>query len=73
METLKDACNRIRAAIESRKPDVLSLMNLTDKPEVKANIKISFRHLEDARMRLGKAIQANGDGVSIYDKKESKT
>lgn len=26
--------------------------------EMKANLKLAYRHLEDARMRLGKAIQA---------------
>lgn len=36
--------------------------------EMKANIMLSVRHLEDARMRLGKAIQHAGDGVSKYDK-----
>ncbi|MDP6526530.1 MAG: hypothetical protein QGH15_20140 [Kiritimatiellia bacterium] len=34
-----------------------------------ANITLAFRHLEDARMRLGKVIQAATGGVSIYDKK----
>jgi len=36
--------------------------------EMKANIMLSYRHLEDARMRLGKAIQALEGGVSIFDK-----
>lgn len=36
--------------------------------EFNANIMLAFRHLEDARMRLGKAIQALDGGVSIYDK-----
>lgn len=35
--------------------------------EMKANIMLAFRHLEDARMRLGKAIQAFDGGVSVYD------
>lgn len=34
-----------------------------------ANITLAFRHLEDARMRLGKVIQAATGGVSCYDKK----
>jgi hypothetical protein len=29
---------------------------------------LAIRHLEDARMRLGKAMQHTGSGVSIYDK-----
>lgn len=32
--------------------------------EVMANITLSLRHLEDASMRLGKAIQASEGGVS---------
>jgi hypothetical protein len=36
--------------------------------EMKANIMLAFRHLEDAKMRLGKAIQAHDGGKSIYDK-----
>jgi hypothetical protein len=36
--------------------------------EVHANITLAYRHLEDAAMRLGKAIQARDGGVSIYDK-----
>lgn len=37
-----------------------------DHGEMKANIMIAYRHLEDARMRLGKAIQAYDGGVSVY-------
>jgi UDP-N-acetylglucosamine 2-epimerase len=33
-----------------------------------ANIVLSYRHLEDARMRLGKVLQARIGGISIYDK-----
>ena len=33
-----------------------------------ANITLVFRHLEDARMRLGKVMQAHQGGVSILDK-----
>ena len=36
--------------------------------EMKANLMLAFRHLEDARMRLGKAVQAFDGGVSCYDK-----
>ena len=36
--------------------------------EMKANIMLAFRHLEDARMRLGKVIQAYDGGTSVYDK-----
>ena len=36
--------------------------------EMTANIMLAYRHLEDARMRVGKVLQAAGDGVSILDK-----
>lgn len=37
-----------------------------DASEVSANILLAYRHLEDAAMRLGKAIQARDGGVSVY-------
>ena len=36
--------------------------------EVMANLTLTYRHLEDASMRLGKTIQAFDGGVSVYDK-----
>ena len=33
-----------------------------------ANAILAYRHLEDATMRLGKVIQANDGGKSIYNK-----
>lgn len=44
-----------------------------DPGEAKANIMLAYRHLEDARMRLGKAIQAVEGGVSIYDRPSERT
>ena len=35
---------------------------------MKANITLAFRHLEDARMRIGKVLQAYQGGTSILDK-----
>jgi hypothetical protein len=35
--------------------------------EMAANLTICYRHLEDAAMRLGKAIQAYDGGKSVYD------
>ena len=34
--------------------------------EMHANLQLAYRHLEDARMRLGKAIQAHDGGKSCY-------
>lgn len=39
-----------------------------NRPEMAANLMLAVRHMEDARMRLGKAIQYSVDGVSKYDK-----
>lgn len=38
-----------------------------NKGEVIANLMLSYRHLEDASMRLGKVLQAKNGGVSVYD------
>jgi hypothetical protein len=38
-----------------------------DVDEMLANITLAHRHLEDARMRLGKFIQAFDGGTSVYD------
>lgn len=37
-----------------------------DDHEMIANVTLAFRHLEDAKMRLGKAIQAFDGGQSCY-------
>lgn len=39
-----------------------------DLPELQDNLKLAYRHLEDARMRLGKAVQARDGGSSVYDR-----
>jgi hypothetical protein len=39
-----------------------------DTGEAISNVVLAYRHLEDARMRLGKAVQALQGGVSIYDR-----
>ena len=36
--------------------------------EMKANIMLAYRHLEDVRMRLGKVVQAHDGGTSCYPK-----
>ena len=36
--------------------------------EAFANLTLAYRHLEDASMRLGKAVQALDGGVSVYDR-----
>lgn len=60
----------LRSLSRSEMMDVSQLMKdpkaAPDIGEVKANLTLAFRHLEDARMRMGKAIQAYEGGESIY-------
>jgi len=49
-------------------PVCVNAIEGVDKGEVIANIMLAYRHLEDARMRLGKAIQATEGGVSCFDR-----
>jgi hypothetical protein len=63
--------------------EIKSLMNHSDfkgeqvflgqHDEMQANMMLSFRHLEDARMRLGKVMQQIQGGVSIFDRDKPKT
>lgn len=75
-----EACENLRAEIEHEAQSLKSLCDVVksdkedlaperDKPEMIANLMLSYRHLEDAKMRLGKAIQAYEGGISIFDKK----
>lgn len=44
-----------------------SQINSNHKEEI-ANLMLAYRHLEDAKMRVGKFIQASNGGKSVYDK-----
>jgi hypothetical protein len=72
--TTEEWARDLRVRLDVLEKEVLSLRgrHLASKdgnvPEVQANIMLAYRHLEDARMRLGKVIQHLGDGVSVYDK-----
>lgn len=77
-QQFKTDANVLRGALLAESKKVKGLMKHSvferdvaeqDHGEMKANIMLSYRHLEDARMRLGKAIQAFEGGVSVYDKK----
>ncbi len=75
---IKELCFKGRKKIEELKDDTIKLMvhdvfkgeqsgpNLHG--EMKANIMLAYRHLEDARMRLGKVVQAYDGGKSVYPK-----
>jgi len=71
IELQKADYDRLRAEILEIEKKVRALVPQAgggNPGEVKANLTLSFRHLEDARLRLGKAIQHSGDGVSCYDR-----
>ncbi len=72
---IKQMCNDYRGLIKDTGDGVRLLFEhpaFSEKSknhgEMKANIMLAYRHLEDARMRLGKVIQAYDGGVSCYDK-----
>ena len=62
----------IKSAVKNwmEHPDIVSAVfentPLDRKGEMRANLKLAYRHLEDARMRLGKAVQAYDGGKSCY-------
>jgi hypothetical protein len=72
------ACNALRVEFKGAEKSVRGLLDHSrfnaeqafsgQHGEMKANLMLAVRHLEDARMRLGKAIQYAGNGVSCYDK-----
>jgi hypothetical protein len=85
VEELKTEANELRGLIKRIGDQVLALKasvkETADRGIIPSNPPIdfgeaiavtvlSYRHLEDARMRLGKTIQALDGGVSVYDRTE---
>lgn len=74
---LISTCNILRKDLLSVEADirVLQKANDFDNPEarpgqhaeIRANIQLALRHVEDARMRLGKVIQHAENRQSIFD------
>lgn len=64
----KELCLRAREALLpwEKIRDLVNDPGITTNGEAKANIMLAFRHLEDCRMRLGKAVQAFDGGTSVY-------
>lgn len=60
-------CDKLRAEIGRLDEEVDSMAIEISNGEGVANIKLAHRHLEDARMRMGKVIQALEGGISILD------
>ena len=76
-----NACSIARTKIKEIGQYVIELKNSLqqteqsqreDRGEMVANITLAYRHLEDAAMRMGKAIQAYEGGTSIYDQNDAK-
>lgn len=61
-------CEALRREIKPLAEKVRALVATDMHAEANANVMLAYRHLEDASMRLGKAIQALDGGVSVYDK-----
>ena len=73
MEEIETVCNDLRSGIEAIKLRVHVLYSDQSMlGEAGANALLAYRHLEDARMRIGKILQALDGGVSCYDKKTDK-
>jgi hypothetical protein len=66
---VKDAANELRVSLKSAAEAVLALKGATSNSEALANVMLTYRHLEDASMRLGKVIQAIDGGASVYDRR----
>lgn len=67
---LETVCNAHRKWLKEIEDDVRKMVADPDVPpgETKAQAMLAVRHLEDARMRLGKVIQYGiGGGVSCWD------
>lgn len=77
-ETLKEKCDRLRASLKEIENQIRAIKDHDELKgeqaytgqhgEMIAQSMLAVRHVEDARMRLGKVLQYAGDGVSIYDK-----
>ena len=64
-----DECKALRRELKPL-ADKIRAAARTGHIEANENIILAFRHLEDASMRLGKAIQALDGGASVYAKDE---
>ena len=79
METaIEDICNEMRLELKCLEDRARRMMDHgrfdgeqsfgNQHGEMKAQIMLTVRHLEGARMRVGKVLQYADDGVSILDK-----
>lgn len=59
--------DKVKALTGGTAPTVQSVDKVENRNEAISNVVLAYRHLEDARMRLGKVLQAVDGGVSIFD------
>ena len=64
----KAQCEEFRRQLKPIAEDLHGRSQGEERGEVMDNLILAYRHLEDASMRLGKAIQAIDGGVSVYDR-----
>ena len=65
---IKAVAAKAKELIQAAKENASMAPAADAKGEMIANATLAYRHLEDASMRLGKAIQAADGGVSVYDR-----
>lgn len=79
---IETECERLRGCIHDIATTILILKGHSDlnqpvegflgqHDEMLANLTLSYRHMEDARMRLGKVMQQIQGGVPVFDRPES--
>jgi hypothetical protein len=61
-----EAVNFLKNVVSEQLTNQPHLLTIDQRDELLANITLAYRHIEDAKMRLGKAIQAI-TGFSPYD------
>lgn len=66
-----EAVNFLKNVVSEKLTRQPHLLAIDERSELLANITLSYRHIEDAKMRLGKAIQAI-DCVSTYETQAAK-
>jgi hypothetical protein len=62
-----DDCEMMRRALKPLAEQTRAMVGPDTPGEANANVMLAYRHLEDASMRLGKAIQVLNGGTSVYD------
>ena len=67
-DVFRNDCESLRCMCSGIEGEMLKLINNgSEKGEIISNLWLAVRHIEDARMRLGKALRAADGWVSCYD------